>query len=138
MAAKFKANKPCPCGSGKKYKYCCLPLNEEIRKQIKVLDSEEFVTTCVNCGKKINPNSEIFTLGAKVSPGIDLSPFMGRMINLPSFRKDIFPVIVSGKDSDAIKAGNDLLMTVCSENCGNELKEYIRREKEILFGFTFN
>ncbi|MFH1124866.1 MAG: SEC-C metal-binding domain-containing protein [Pseudomonadota bacterium] len=27
--AKIKRNDPCPCGSGKKYKKCCLPLHEE-------------------------------------------------------------------------------------------------------------
>jgi len=25
---KLKRNSPCPCGSGKKYKKCCLPLKE--------------------------------------------------------------------------------------------------------------
>ena len=29
--AKIKRNDPCPCGSGKKYKKCCLPLHEESR-----------------------------------------------------------------------------------------------------------
>ena len=27
--AKINRNAPCPCGSGKKYKKCCLPLHEE-------------------------------------------------------------------------------------------------------------
>lgn len=29
--ANFPRNKPCPCGSGKKYKYCCLNLLREAR-----------------------------------------------------------------------------------------------------------
>ena len=29
--AKINRNAPCPCGSGKKYKKCCLPLHEESR-----------------------------------------------------------------------------------------------------------
>jgi protein O-GlcNAc transferase len=29
--AKVGRNDPCPCGSGKKYKKCCLPLHEESR-----------------------------------------------------------------------------------------------------------
>jgi tetratricopeptide (TPR) repeat protein len=29
--AKIGRNDPCPCGSGKKYKKCCLPLHEESR-----------------------------------------------------------------------------------------------------------
>lgn len=31
--AKIGRNTPCPCGSGKKYKKCCLPLNESSRSQ---------------------------------------------------------------------------------------------------------
>jgi hypothetical protein len=32
--SKTKRNEPCPCGSGKKYKKCCLPKHEEARKLI--------------------------------------------------------------------------------------------------------
>lgn len=31
---KLSRNDPCPCGSGKKYKRCCLPLHEEIKKTL--------------------------------------------------------------------------------------------------------
>lgn len=31
---KISRNDPCPCGSGKKYKKCCLPIHEEIRRTI--------------------------------------------------------------------------------------------------------
>jgi len=31
---KVGRNEPCPCGSGKKYKKCCLPSHEEVRKSI--------------------------------------------------------------------------------------------------------
>ncbi len=31
---KISRNAPCPCGSGKKYKRCCLPIHEDIRKNI--------------------------------------------------------------------------------------------------------
>ncbi|SFM40583.1 HEAT repeat-containing protein [Thermodesulforhabdus norvegica] len=31
---KISRNDPCPCGSGKKYKKCCMPLHEEIRKTL--------------------------------------------------------------------------------------------------------
>jgi hypothetical protein len=31
---KINRNEPCPCGSGKKYKKCCLPKHEEARKNI--------------------------------------------------------------------------------------------------------
>src|SRR5208337_3867560 len=33
-ASKTDRNAPCPCGSGKKYKKCCLPRHEEARKLI--------------------------------------------------------------------------------------------------------
>lgn len=31
---KMSRNDPCPCGSGKKYKKCCLPIHEEIKKTV--------------------------------------------------------------------------------------------------------
>ena len=31
-ASKTNRNDPCPCGSGKKYKKCCLPEHEEARR----------------------------------------------------------------------------------------------------------
>jgi hypothetical protein len=33
-ASKTNRNDPCPCGSGKKYKKCCLPMHEEARRLI--------------------------------------------------------------------------------------------------------
>jgi tetratricopeptide (TPR) repeat protein len=33
-------NAPCPCGSGKKYKKCCLPLQETAAKETKRLSAE--------------------------------------------------------------------------------------------------
>jgi len=33
-ASKTNRNAPCPCGSGKKYKKCCLPMHEEARRLI--------------------------------------------------------------------------------------------------------
>ena len=38
--AKIGRNAPCPCGSGKKYKKCCLPLHETSR----ALQNEEMVS----------------------------------------------------------------------------------------------
>jgi hypothetical protein len=34
VTRKVNRNEPCPCGSGKKYKKCCLPNHEEARKNI--------------------------------------------------------------------------------------------------------
>jgi len=34
-------NDPCPCGSGKKYKKCCLPRDQALRPQVRTEDCEE-------------------------------------------------------------------------------------------------
>lgn len=34
-------NDPCPCGSGKKYKKCCLPRDEAARPRVVAEDHEE-------------------------------------------------------------------------------------------------
>ena len=38
--AKIGRNAPCPCGSGKKYKKCCLPLHDQADKERRRLLSE--------------------------------------------------------------------------------------------------
>ena len=40
---KFGRNARCPCGSGKKYKKCCLAKNERKRRRIKELSPEFYM-----------------------------------------------------------------------------------------------
>lgn len=42
-------NDPCPCGSGKKYKYCCLPNNSSNPP-----DTSNSFSECPNCGKRFS------------------------------------------------------------------------------------
>jgi len=39
--------------------------------------------------------------------------------------------IVPPADSDARKDGNDLMFTLCSEECGDQLKEALEIEKDL-------
>ena len=43
VMAKIGRNAPCPCGSGKKYKKCCLPLHEQSRAEDR--EAAEFTLT---------------------------------------------------------------------------------------------
>lgn len=63
--SKIGRNDPCPCGSGKKYKKCCLSKDEVVRAKELVSVSEMSDTEldrfldvpeeCWVCGKPVNP-----------------------------------------------------------------------------------
>ncbi|MCG2716859.1 MAG: SEC-C domain-containing protein [Candidatus Marinimicrobia bacterium] len=132
---KIGKNDQCPCGSGKKYKKCCLPLNEQLKSELEELDSDEYIHICAFCGKVILDDHEVFSLNAKLRPGVDLREFAGKIIKLPSLSMEILPAVVPGLDSDAKKAGNDLLFCLCSRDCGEDLRTTLELEKNIFSGF---
>lgn len=53
MSNKPKRNDPCPCGSGLKYKYCC------ISKDLKERKIPIAICTCTNCGATYTSNIDL-------------------------------------------------------------------------------
>jgi hypothetical protein len=88
------------------------------------------IKECCWCGKYIDENSPLYALGAKVKPEVDLSKYEGRAMPLGALihERHLYAIVPSF-DSDAKKAGQDLLLVTCSKNCGNELKASLEREK---------
>jgi len=67
-------NEPCPCGSGKKYKKCCLPLGEELRRAtgststtIRLLDFAENNNIDLDIAKAYYTSDTIDLLTFKIS-----------------------------------------------------------------------
>jgi len=87
---------------------------------------------CSWCGKSIPKNKEIFNLGIKSKPEVDLSKYEGKVmpIKIISLNKTIF-AIVPMDDSDSKRGGNDVLFVVCSRECGYELKTVLEEEKSL-------
>ena len=93
---------------------------------------KKYLGNCCWCRKKIKNNSEVFSVGAKTQSGFDLSDHEGQLlpVTILSCEKTVYSLIPRS-DSDAKKAGNDMLFLLCSENCALELKAAIQFDLEI-------
>jgi hypothetical protein len=96
--------------------------------------AERVTTVCSWCGGPIPEAGEVFGTGAKIREGIDFVQGEGTEgffmeVTIAGRR---VPTIVTGKDSEARKQGNDLLFMTCSMNCAEELRESLERERDII------
>jgi hypothetical protein len=92
---------------------------------------EEAVSVCAWCGKRIPEGSEVFGLGAKTRPGVDLEK-KGNVIELALDEKRKALAIIPTPDSEAKKAGWDVLFALCSEECAQSLKETVQKQIDII------
>ncbi|MBU1163106.1 MAG: hypothetical protein KKA75_03045 [Proteobacteria bacterium] len=93
---------------------------------------KQVLTTCSWCGFKIGNYGPIYSIGCKKRPGVNISKYEGRImpVKMATLGKIIW-AIVPIAESDARRSGNDFFFTLCSEDCGNQLKEALGLEKEI-------
>jgi predicted nucleic acid-binding Zn ribbon protein len=96
---------------------------------------EDAVSVCAWCGKPIPEGSELFSLGAKARPGVDLER-EGNVLELTLDAKRKALAIIPAQDSQAKKEGWDLLFTICSEECAKSLKETVQRQIDIIDGIV--
>lgn len=109
------------------------------RKKPKV---KKVLTTCCWCDKKIGENQEVLALGCRKQPEIDISKYEGDImpVVIATIGKTLW-AIVPTEESDPRKEGKDFMFTLCSDECGIELKEALAQEKEIgemLLSFDLN
>jgi len=55
---KIGRNEPCPCGSGKKYKKCCLGKPEEQKYAEAIIDSQSYFKNNSRIKNCLHPNHE--------------------------------------------------------------------------------
>lgn len=93
---------------------------------------KKVLTTCCWCDKRIGGNQEVLALGCKKRPSIDLSKYEGDImpVTIATIGKTIW-AIVPTEESDARRDGKNFMFTLCSDECGIELKETLGQEKEI-------
>lgn len=105
--------------------------------EFSIIPDKEALGKCSWCRNKISDEMEVFCLGAKLSPGTDLSGYQSHCIEieLASEKKQVC-MMVTAKDSQARNEGNDGMFMVCSEKCGRDLKK--RLEKDIALGKLFD
>ena len=131
MERRVGRNDPCPCGSGKKYKKCCMP--KDTASQTTYVDPYSVMRTCAWCAKGILEDSEIYSLSAKAHPDTNIERHVSKAfyIALLLYDKSV-PVIIPTNDSDAKRDGKDMLFSIYSKECGIELKSALNREKGII------
>jgi hypothetical protein len=97
------------------------------------IDPYKVISTCAWYGRKIPKGSEIFSLGAKIRSGIDLHDQGGHGIQILLAKSEkTVNAVVPADNSQAKKAGNDLIFTICSQQCGGALKQALQEELNII------
>jgi hypothetical protein len=84
---------------------------------------------CAWCMKKINNNHPVFGLSVKFAKGIDYTESEGTIIQIGLHtRNTSVPMIVTAKDSEAKNQGTDGIFALCSEKCGEKMKDTVTKE----------
>ena len=93
---------------------------------------KQVMSTCSWCGSKIGSEGPIFALGCKKRPEVDISKYESKVMPVKITTLDrIIWSIVPPADSDARKEGKDIMFTLCSEECGDQLKEVLVIEMDL-------
>jgi len=95
---------------------------------------------CAWCGGDIPQGGEVFGTGAKIREGIDFvqgGSAEGFFMEVTIDGRRV-PTVVTGKDSDARKQGNDLMFMTCSLACAEQLKEALERERDLIEKIQLN
>ncbi len=99
----------------------------------KRLNATAITSICAWCGKRIPKDAEVFSLGAKARAGVDLASYEGKAFQLTLTQPPkTLVAIVPTHDSQAKKEGNDLLFAICSQRCGQALKQALQRQIDMI------
>ena len=100
--------------------------------EFNIIPDRDALGQCAWCQEKISDEMEVFCVGAKLKPDVDLSGYQSHCIEIEmSTEKKQACMMVTAADSQASKEGNDGLFMVCSEKCGQDLKEGLHKEIEL-------
>ena len=84
---------------------------------------------CAWCMKKFKEGKEVFGLNVTFAEGIDFSREEGLITQLHlASRNTSVPMIVVANGSEAKSEGIDGIFPVCSQKCGDKMKEAIAQE----------
>ena len=93
---------------------------------------KQVMSTCSWCGQKLQNDDPIYALGCKKRPGVDISAYEGKVmsVKVTTSSKTLWSIVPMA-GSDARQHGKDFLFTLCSEKCGDELKELLDVERDL-------
>ena len=93
---------------------------------------ERAMRQCAWCNNHISEDVEVFGIGGRFGPGMDLSEYEGGVmpVEIITCDRTIFTFVPTA-DSPAREDGNDFLCMTCSLSCANSLKEALDRDIEL-------
>src|SRR5687767_1580829 len=84
---------------------------------------------CSWCIKKFKNAKPVYGLNVKFVEGKKISDSAGRMVHIHlESRNTSVPMIVPGENSEADKQGMDGIFPICSEKCGDKMREALSKE----------
>ena len=97
--------------------------------EFNIIPDKDGLGKCTWCRDQINEDSEITCVGAMLKPANDLSEYQSHCIELDlGAEKKQVCMMVTAKGSEAQNAGNDGLFMVCSDKCGRQLKQALKKD----------
>ena len=94
-----------------------------------IIPDEDALQNCCWCGEKIDAFAEVFDVGARLRPGIDLEPYRSHCIQIDLIsRPKTLTTLVASEDSEARAEQQDLLFLVCSRKCAKKLRTALEKE----------
>jgi hypothetical protein len=97
-----------------------------------IIPDEDALGNCTWCGRRIDESAEVFAVGARLRPEVDLSAYQSHCIQiyLISIEKTI-TAMVTADGSQAKAEQKDLMVLTCSKKCAAALKDTLKKEAAI-------
>ena len=84
---------------------------------------------CSWCMKKFKSGKPIYGQNVKFVEGKKITDSSGRIVHIHlESRNTSVPMLVPGKDSEADKQGIDGIFPICSEKCGEKMRDALSKE----------
>jgi len=97
--------------------------------EFSIIPDQDALRKCTWCKNYLSDEADAFGLGAKLKPGIDLAEYATHCIELiMGGAGTTVYMLVTPEGSEAKNDGHDGMFLVCSESCGNELKNAVKEE----------
>ncbi|UCC88236.1 MAG: hypothetical protein JSV81_02725 [Anaerolineales bacterium] len=96
-------------------------------RRVRRISQEQATSSCAWCKRELVSDDELYSVAARVKPWVKLPTGPVLELSLDSTHPRV-TAIVPAPDSPAKQAGNDLLFAVCSQECGQALREALHRQ----------
>jgi hypothetical protein len=98
-----------------------------VSRRIRRISQEQATNSCAWCKKALLSEDELYSVAARVKAWVKLPKGPVLELSLDSAHQRV-TAIVPAPDSPAKQSGNDLLFAVCSQECGQAVREALHRQ----------